>query len=40
MTFVGDLLVSTGDDGLIQVWKKGINDQWLQYAEIDATVEN
>ncbi|KAL1296981.1 hypothetical protein AAFC00_004580 [Neodothiora populina] len=35
----GDLLVSTGDDGLVQVWKKGINDQWLQYAEIDATIE-
>lgn len=37
---IGDLLVSTGDDGLVQVWKKGINNQWLQYAEIDATVEN
>lgn len=37
---LGDLLVSTGDDGLVQVWKEGINNQWLQYAEIDATVEN
>lgn len=33
----GDLLVSTGDDGLVQVWKRGIDGQWLQYAEIDGT---
>ncbi|GAB7351933.1 hypothetical protein MBLNU459_g2471t1 [Dothideomycetes sp. NU459] len=37
---MGDLLISTGDDGLVHVWKKGINDQWLQYAEIDATTDS
>lgn len=37
---LGDLLVSTGDDGLVQVWKRGINHQWLKYAEVDATKEN
>lgn len=36
-SFHGDLLISTGDDGLVQVWKKDINSQWIQYAEIDAT---
>ena len=36
----GDLLVSTGDDGLVQVWKKAINDQWMQYAEVDAIGDN
>lgn len=34
---MGDLLVSTGDDGLVQVWKKDVNQQWIQYAEVDAT---
>lgn len=33
----GDMLVSTGDDGLVQVWKKSVSGQWLQYAEIDGT---
>ncbi|KAG9560978.1 WD40 repeat-like protein, partial [Aureobasidium melanogenum] len=37
---MGDLLVSTGDDGLVQVWKKANNDQWMQYAEVDAIGDN
>lgn len=37
---LGDLLVSTGDDGLVQVWKKANNDQWMQYAEVDAIGDN
>jgi len=37
---MGDVLISTGDDGLVQVWKKDINLQWTQYAEIDATKQD
>lgn len=37
---MGDLLVSTGDDGLVQVWKKAMDGKWKQYAEIDATLES
>ncbi|OCK82056.1 WD40 repeat-like protein [Lepidopterella palustris CBS 459.81] len=33
---MGDLLVSTGDDGAIRTWKKAVNGNWLEYAEIDA----
>jgi hypothetical protein len=40
LTSIGDLLVSTGDDGLVQVWKKANNDQWMQYAEVDAIGDN
>jgi nucleoporin SEH1 len=40
LTSIGDLLVSTGDDGLVQVWKKAANDQWMQYAEVDAIGDN
>lgn len=32
---MGDLLVSTGDDGAIRTWKKASNNRWLEYAEID-----
>ena len=32
----GDLLVSTGDDGVVLVWKKNVDQQWMQYAEVDA----
>ncbi|KAF2141467.1 uncharacterized protein K452DRAFT_309219 [Aplosporella prunicola CBS 121167] len=34
---MGDLLVSTGDDGAIRTWKKASDNRWLEYAEIDAT---
>ncbi|GAM82698.1 hypothetical protein ANO11243_006810 [Dothideomycetidae sp. 11243] len=37
---MGDVLVSTGDDGLVYVWKKDVNLQWTQYAEIDATKQD
>ncbi|KAG8631366.1 hypothetical protein KVT40_000506 [Elsinoe batatas] len=37
---MGDLLVSTGDDGLVHVWKKDMNQQWIQYAEVDATKQD
>ena len=33
--FLGDLLVSTGDDGAIRTWKRAVNNKWLEYAEID-----
>ncbi|KAF2278629.1 WD40 repeat-like protein [Westerdykella ornata] len=33
---MGDLLVSTGDDGVIRTWKKSVNGHWAEYAEIDA----
>lgn len=32
---IGDLLVSTGDDGTIRTWKKALNNQWMESAEID-----
>ncbi|KAF2264065.1 WD40 repeat-like protein [Lojkania enalia] len=31
---MGDLLVSTGDDGTIRTWKKAVNGRWEEYAEI------
>lgn len=32
----GDLLLSTGDDGSIRVWKRARDGKWLEAAEIDA----
>ncbi|KAK8207490.1 WD40-repeat-containing domain protein [Phyllosticta capitalensis] len=32
---MGDLLVSTGDDGAIRTWKKASDNRWLEYAEIE-----
>ncbi|PSN69498.1 WD40 repeat-like protein [Corynespora cassiicola Philippines] len=32
---MGDLLVSTGDDGAIRTWKKAVNGHWAEYAEIE-----
>ncbi|KAF2113262.1 nucleoporin seh1 [Lophiotrema nucula] len=31
---MGDLLVSTGDDASIRTWKKAVNGNWTEYAEI------
>ncbi|KAF2091603.1 WD40 repeat-like protein [Saccharata proteae CBS 121410] len=33
---MGDLLLSTGDDGTIRSWKKGLKGEWLEFSEIDA----
>ena len=35
----GSMLVSTGDDGTVRLWKKAIDGRWLEAAEIDATKE-
>ncbi|KXL44639.1 hypothetical protein M433DRAFT_69364 [Acidomyces richmondensis BFW] len=35
----GDLLVSSGDDGIIRMWKKAVDGKWLQAAEIDAAAK-
>ncbi|KAF2663892.1 WD40 repeat-like protein [Microthyrium microscopicum] len=40
---LGDLLVSTGDDGSVRTWKKalnGLSGQWLEYAQIDMTSQD
>ena len=36
---MGDILVSTGDDGTVRLWKKAIDGKWLEATEIDATKE-
>lgn len=33
--FVGDLLMSTGDDGTVRSWKRGADSRWHEYSEID-----
>lgn len=33
----GDILISTGDDGTLSLWKKSSDGKWLQAAELDAT---
>lgn len=33
---MGDLLVSTGDDGIVKVWRKSVEGKWLEAADIDA----
>ena len=33
---MGDLLVSSGDDGTVKVWKKAMDGKWLEAVEIDA----
>ena len=35
LTWLGDLLVSTGDDASIRTWKKSVNGRWAEYAEIE-----
>jgi nucleoporin SEH1 len=32
---LGDLLVSTGDDGSVRTWKKALDGLWTEYAHID-----
>ncbi|KAK4544087.1 hypothetical protein LTR36_004585 [Oleoguttula mirabilis] len=32
-----DLLVTTGDDGAVRLWKRAVDGKWLEAAEIDAT---
>ncbi|KAK3051282.1 hypothetical protein LTR09_007678 [Extremus antarcticus] len=34
---MGDILVSTGDDGKVRLWKKAVDGKWLEATEIDAT---
>lgn len=34
---MADLLVTTGDDGAIRLWKRAVDGKWLEAAEIDAT---
>jgi nucleoporin SEH1 len=36
---LGDMLVSTGDDGTVRLWKKAVDGKWLEATEIDATRE-
>lgn len=32
-----DLLLTTGDDGMVRIWKKAVDGKWLEGAEIDGT---
>ena len=32
---LGDLLVTTGDDGAVRSYKKAVSGKWLEYAQID-----
>nr|POE87905.1 nucleoporin seh1 [Quercus suber] len=34
---MGDILVSSGDDGTVRLWKKSVEGRWIEAAEIDAT---
>ena len=34
-TPMGDLLVSTGDDGMVRTWKRALKGEWLEASEID-----
>lgn len=34
---MGDILISSGDDGAVRLWKKAIDGKWLEASEIDAT---
>ena len=36
---MGDVLISTGDDGTVRLWKKAVDGKWLEATEIDATKE-
>lgn len=37
VTSEADLLLSTGDDGMVRVWKKAVDGKWLEAAEIDGS---
>ena len=34
-SFTGDLLLSTGDDGVVRTWKRDLDGKWEEYAEVD-----
>lgn len=36
---MGDVLVSTGDDGTARLWKRAVDGKWLEAAEIDAIMD-
>jgi nucleoporin SEH1 len=36
---LGDLLVSSGDDGSVRTWKKALSGNWLEYSQIDLASE-
>ncbi len=38
-TPMGDILVSTGDDGVVKLWKRAVDGRWLEAAEVDASKE-
>lgn len=33
--FLGELLMSTGDDGTVRTWKRAVTGEWLEYAQIE-----
>lgn len=35
LTYEGDCLISSGDDGVVRFWKKALTGEWLEYAETD-----
>jgi len=35
LLYLGDLLVTTGDDGAVRSYKKAVSGKWLEYAQID-----
>ncbi|KAK5117888.1 hypothetical protein LTR85_008662 [Meristemomyces frigidus] len=37
---MADLLVTTGDDGAVRLWKRAVDGKWLEAAEIDATQDS
>ncbi|KAH8691371.1 putative nuclear pore protein [Talaromyces proteolyticus] len=39
LTFSGDCLISSGDDGAVRFWKKAISGEWLEFAETDMSDE-
>ncbi|KAI9718188.1 MAG: epoxide hydrolase, soluble (sEH) [Chrysothrix sp. TS-e1954] len=36
-SFTGELLTSTGDDGLVKTWKRGFDGAWCEWADVDVT---
>lgn len=31
--YVGDCLISSGDDGTVRFWKKSLSGEWMEFAE-------